>query len=97
MVARMLEQREISPELQVLAAFYASERLMPAKAFAALIGVKPETESQMRARRQSPPFFKSGSAVFYKFEEVAAWILHQRIEAERGGAGQRRAIKDILG
>jgi hypothetical protein len=97
MVAQMLEQREISPELQVLAAFYASERLMPAKAFAALIGVKPETESQMRARRQSPPFFKSGSAVFYRFEHVAEWLQKLRVEAERGGTGQRRAIKDILG
>lgn len=93
----MLEQREISPELQVLAAFYASERLMPAKAFAALIGVKPETESQMRARRQSPPFFKSGSSAFYRFEDVAEWLQKQRVEAERGNVGQRRAIRDILG
>jgi hypothetical protein len=93
----MLEQREITPEVQVLAAFYASERLMPARAFAALIGVKPETEAQMRARRQSPPFFKSGSAVFYRFEDVAEWLKKQRVEAERGNAGQRQAFKDILG
>lgn len=93
----MPEQREISPELQVLAAFYASERLMPAKAFAALIGVKPETESQMRARRQSPPFFKSGSSAFYRFEDVAEWLKKQRFEAEVSNAGQRRAFKDILG
>jgi hypothetical protein len=93
----MLEQREISPELQVLAAFYASERLMPARAFAALIGVKPETEAQMRARRQSPTFFKSGSAVFYRFEDVAEWLKKQRVEAERGNAGQRQAFKDLLG
>ena len=45
----------------LITAFCASERLMPARAFAVLIGVKPETESQMRARRQSPTFFKSGS------------------------------------
>ena len=93
----MREQFHISPEVQVLAAFYASERLMPAKAFAALIGVKPETESQMRARRQSPTFFKSGSAVFYRFEDVAEWLKKQRVEAERGNAGQRQAFKDILG
>ena len=93
----MLEQRELSPELQVLAAFYASERLMPAKAFAALIGVKPETESQMRARRQSPPFFKSGASTFYRFEDVAEWLQKQRVEAERGKAGQRQAFRDILG
>lgn len=93
----MLEQRDISPEVQVLAAFYATERLMPARAFAALIGVKPETEAQMRARRQSPPFFKSGSAVFYRFEDVAEWLKKQRVEAERGNAGQRQAFKDILG
>lgn len=93
----MLEQREISPELQVLAAFYASERLMPAKAFAALIGVKPETESQMRARRKSPPFFKSGSSAFYRFEDVAEWLQKQRVEAEARNVGQRRAVKDILG
>ena len=70
---------------------------MPAKAFAALIGVKPETESQMRARRQSPPFFKSGASAFYRFDDVAEWLQKQRVEAERGGTGQRRAIKDILG
>lgn len=93
----MREQIDVSPELQVLAAFYASERLMPARAFAALIGVKPETEGQMRARRQSPPFFKSGSSAFYRFEDVSEWLQKQRIEAERGNAGQRRAIKDILG
>ena len=92
----MLEKREINPEVQVLAAFYAAERLMPAKAFAALIGVKPETESQMRARRQTPPFFKSGAAAFYRFEDVAAWLQQQRIEADRGNAGQRQAVKDQL-
>ena len=81
----------------LITAFCASERLMPAKAFAALIGVKPETESQMRARRQSPTFFKSGSAVFYRFEDVAEWLKKQRVEAERGNAGQRQAFRDILG
>jgi hypothetical protein len=93
----MLEKREINPEVQVLAAFYAAERLMPAKAFAALIGVKPETESQMRARRQTPPFFKSGAAAFYRFEDVSDWLTKQRVEAERGNSGQRQAIRDILG
>jgi hypothetical protein len=93
----MLEQREISNELTVLAAFYASEKLMPAKAFAALIGVKPDTEAQMRARRQSPPFFRSGASAFYRFEDVADWLQKQRIEAERGNAGQRQAVRDILG
>lgn len=81
----------------LITAFCASERLMPARAFAVLIGVKPETESQMRARRQSPTFFKSGSAVFYRFEDVAEWLKKQRVEAERGNAGQRHAFKDILG
>jgi len=84
-------------EENVIASFCAQQHIMPAKAVAALIGVKPETESQMRARRQSPTFFKSGSAVFYRFELVAAWILQQRVEAERGGTGQRRAVRDILG
>lgn len=93
----MTEQREINPELQVLAAFYASQQLMPAKAFAALIGVKPETESQMRARRTAPPFFKSGAAAFYRFEDVADWLQKQRVEAEVRNAGQRRAFRDILG
>ncbi len=93
----MLDQREVTPDLHVLAAFYASEKLMPAKAFAALIGVKPETESQMRARRQSPPFFKSGSSAFYRFEDVADWLQKQRVEAEARNVGQRRAVKDILG
>ena len=92
----MIEKRELSPDLAVLTAFYASEKLMPAKAFAALIGVKPDTEAQMRARRQSPPFFKSGASAFYRFEDVADWLQQQRIEAERGNAGQRRAIQDIL-
>lgn len=85
-------QREVAPDLQVLAAFYASERLMPAKAFAALISVKPETESQMRARRQSPPFFKCGSSAFYRFEDVAEWLKKQRVEAEARNAGQRLAF-----
>lgn len=92
----MVEKREINPEIQVLAAFYAAERLMPAKAFAALLGVKPETECQMRARRQTPPFFRSGGAVVYDFAEVAAWLKQQRVEAERGNAGQRQAIHDQL-
>ena len=92
----MLEQREISPDLHVLDAFYASEKLMPAKAFAALIGVKPDTEAQMRARRQSPPFFKSGASAFYRFEDVAEWLQTHRIEAERGNAGQRKASRDLL-
>lgn len=82
---------------KVIAAFCASQQLMPAKAFAALIGVKPETESQMRARRTAPPFFKSGAAAFYRFEDVAEWLQKQRIEAERGNVGQRRAVRDILG
>jgi hypothetical protein len=84
-------------EENVIASFCVSERLMPAKAFAALIGVKPETESQMRARRQSPPFFKSGASAFYRFDDVAEWLQKQRVEAERGGTGQRRAVRDILG
>jgi hypothetical protein len=92
----MVEKREINPELQVLAAFYASERLMPAKAFAALLGVKPETECQMRARRQTPPFFRSGASAFYRFEDVAEWLQQQRIEAERGNAGKRQAVHDQL-
>jgi hypothetical protein len=93
----MAEQRTIDTDLQVLAAFYASERLMPAKAFAALIGVKPETESQMRARRQAPPFFRAGGAVFFHFDDVARWLQRNRVEAERGNAGQRQAVKDMLG
>lgn len=84
-------------EENVIASFCAEKRIMPAKAFAALIGVKPETESQMRARRQTPPFFKSGAAAFYRWDDVAAWLQQQRVEAERGNSGQRQAIRDILG
>ena len=80
----------------VLSAFYAAEKLMPARAFAALIGVKHETEAQMRARRQSPPFFRSGSTAFYRFEDVAEWLKKQRVEAERGNSGRRQAVKDML-
>jgi hypothetical protein len=93
----MINKRDLQPDAQVLAAFYASQRLMPAKAFAALIGVKPETESQMRARRQTPPFFRSGGAVVYDFDDVAAWLKQQRIEADRGNAGRQQAVKDMLG
>lgn len=93
----MIEKRQIDPDLQVLAAFFASEKLMPAKAFAALLGVKPETEAQMRARRQSPPFFKAGASAYYRFEDVADWLTKQRIDAEPDKAGRRRAIRDILG
>ena len=93
----MIDKRDLQPDAQVLASFYASEKLMPAKAFAALIGVKPETESQMRARRQTPPFFRSGATAFYRFDDVAEWLQQQRIEAERGNAGQRQAVKDMLG
>jgi hypothetical protein len=93
----MIDRRDLQPDAQVLAAFYASQRLMPTKAFAALIGVKPETESQMRARRQTPPFFRSGASAFYRFEDVAEWLQQQRIEAERGNAGKRQAVKDMLG
>lgn len=78
----MFDIREINPELQVLAAFYASERLMPAKAFAALLGIKPETEIQMRARRQSPPFYRVGGAVVYRWDDVAEWLQQQRFEPE---------------
>ncbi len=80
----------------VLPAFYAAEKLMPARAFAALIGVKPATEAQMRARRQSPPFFRSGSTAFYRFEDVAEWLKKQRVEAEHGNEGRRQAIRDML-
>jgi hypothetical protein len=45
----------------VLQAFLASERILPSDAFAQLLGIKPETEAQMRARRQSPPFFRCQS------------------------------------
>jgi hypothetical protein len=93
----MIDKRDLPPDAQVLASFYASERLMPAKAFAALIGVKPETESQMRARRQTPPFFKSGATAFYRFDDVAEWLQQQRVDAERGNLGQRQAVKDMLG
>jgi hypothetical protein len=93
----MIDKRELQPETQVLASFYSSQKLMPAKAFAALLGVKPETESQMRARRQTPPFYKSGAAAFYRFEDVAEWLQQQRVDAERGNAGQRQAVKDMLG
>lgn len=92
----MIEQRDLQPESQVLASFYASQQLMPAKAFAALIGVKPETECQMRARRQTPPFFKSGASAFYRFEDVAAWLKQQRFESDGGNAGKRQAVKDML-
>ena len=84
-------------EENVIASFCAQQHIMPAKAFAALIGVKPQTESQMRARRQSPPFFKSGASAFYRFDDVAEWLQKQRVDAERGGTGQRRAVRDILG
>lgn len=80
----------------VIASFCADERIMPARAFAALIGVKPDTEIQMRARRQTPPFFKSGAAAFYRFDDVAEWLQQQRFEAERGYAGKRQAVKDML-
>lgn len=93
----MIDKRDPQPDAQVLASFYASEKLMPAKAFAALIGVKPETESQMRARRQTPPFFKSGATAFYRFDDVAEWLQQQRVDAERGNLGQRQAVKDMLG
>jgi hypothetical protein len=93
----MIDKRDLQPDAQVLASFYASEKLMPAKAFAALIGVKPETESQMRARRQTPPFFKSGAAAFYRFDDIAEWLQQQRVDADRGNAGRQQAVKDMLG
>ena len=92
----MIEQRDLRPESQVLASFYASQQLMPAKAFAQLIGVKPETECQMRARRQTPPFFKSGASAFYRFEDVAVWLTQQRFETDCGNAGKTQAAREML-
>ena len=64
----------------LLREFLTAERIKPSEAFAQLLGIKPETEAQMRARRQSPPFFRAGSSTFYRFEDVADWLKRNRVE-----------------
>jgi hypothetical protein len=92
----MIEKRLLVPELQVLAAFFAAEKLMPAKAFAVLLGIRPETEAQMRARRQSPPFFKVGTSTFYRFEDVADWLKRNRVDCDAQAAARSAATRDLL-
>ena len=81
----------------VLRAFLTAERIMPSEAFAQLLGIKPETEAQMRARRQSPPFFRSGSSTFYRFEDVADWLTRNRVECDAQASAKAAAHRDLLG
>ncbi len=80
----------------VLHAFLSAERIMPSEAFAQLLGIKPETEAQMRARRQSPPFFRAGSSTFYRFEDVADWLTRNRVECDAQEAARSAATRDLL-
>jgi hypothetical protein len=77
-------------------AFLASERILPSDAFAQLLGIKPETEAQMRARRQSPPFFRVGASTFYRFEDVADWLMRNRIDCDAQAAAKSTAHQDLL-
>jgi hypothetical protein len=80
----------------LLQAFLAAERILPSGAFAQLLGIKPETEAQMRARRQSPPFFRVGASTFYRFEDVAEWLTRNRIDCDAQAAARSAASRDLL-
>ncbi len=80
----------------LLHAFLASERLLPSDALAQLLGIKPETEAQMRARRQSPPFFRVGASTFYRFEDVAEWLTRNRVDCDAQAAAKTTAHLDLL-
>jgi hypothetical protein len=80
----------------LLQAFLAAERILPSDAFAQLLGIKPETEAQMRARRQSPPFFRVGASTFYRFEDVAEWLTRNRIDCDAQAAAKCAANRDLL-
>jgi len=80
----------------LLCEFLATERIMPSEAFAQLLGIKPETEAQMRARRHSPPFFRAGSSTFYRFEDVAEWLQRNRVDCDAQAAARGAATRDLL-
>ena len=80
----------------LLCEFLTAERIMPSEALAHLLGIKPETEAQMRARRQSPPFFRAGSSTFYRFEDVADWLTRNRVECDSQAAAKATATRDLL-
>lgn len=80
----------------LLCEFLTTERIMPSEAFAQLLGIKPETEAQMRARRQSPPFFRAGSSTFYRFEDVADWLKRNRVDCDAQASARSAATRDLL-
>jgi hypothetical protein len=92
-IKQPLNRKACGPVLQ---AFLASERILPSDAFAQLLGIKLETEAQMRARRQSPPFFRVGASTFYRFEDVAEWLTRNRIDCDAQAAARLCASQDLL-
>lgn len=51
--------------------------IMPAAAFAALMGWTVETEQQQRSRGLVPPSKKIGRTTFYAYSDVADFINHR--------------------
>jgi len=64
---------------EITADFCRKAEVMPARAFALLVGWTDESEQQMRSRGQVPPFQKIGRATFYNYADVREFIAKHRV------------------
>lgn len=57
-------------------------RFIDAKSAAARIGIHDKTLSNWRVeqRTNQPPFYKLGTKIMYKIDEIDAWLESQRVQ-----------------
>lgn len=53
--------------------------LMPKERFQEMLDISARTEANYRTLRKGPPFYKIGNRIYYKPDEVMAWVEQQRI------------------
>ncbi len=88
---------EAVPRSDIQTEFLRRAELLPAFEFAKLIGVLPSTEASMRSRGNVPPHFKRGGQVFYRFEDVKAWLTENpRAHGDRRGRRADVALADSI-
>ncbi len=54
--------------------------LVPPEQAAEILRLSPATLATMRSRQSGPPWLKSGSRVYYRIEDLAAWFAGRSIK-----------------
>ena len=74
--------------------FQLEERFLTPKEAGEVLGMSPRTLDRYRSVKRGPAYYKFGSKVRYKMEDLHAWAAERRVDEPTKREGQAASVKD---